>query len=739
MARTVSDTANISRRSFLGGAAGLTFAVSVGPNGAWLLSAAQAQTIPHEIGAWVRITPDNRITIITPAAEMGQGSMTGVPVALAEELDADWARVTLEMAPAEPEIYGYAGRGGSRSMRIVGSRAVMSYYEQMRFAGAQVRKVLIQAAAKEWGVDAGTLVTEPNAVVDPATGRRLGYGEIAEFAEVPATMPAVSADELKKNSEFRLIGKPVERRDIPAKVNGTAQYAIDVQLPGMVFASTVHAPVQLAAPVSWNDAEMRKQNGVIDVVRLEHGVAVVADTFEHVLSARKALRVDWSRDAVAEGYESEQALGRQYEAIAADPNSPAKTIRTAGNVETAFDTASKIYKANFRSDYAYHAQMEPLNAVARFNAAGDQLEIWEGTQSPGDSRAAIASALGLQTSQVIHHQQYMGGGFGRRTITDYSIEAALIARAIKRPVKMIWTREEDLKFGMFRPQNYQCLEAALDQNGKVAGWRHCVIGDGDGLIYSGIRPERYYDIPNLLVELRGTSHGIRLKHWRSVAHPFNIYAIEALVDEMATNEGLDPFEFRRTRMTMTPKAEQVFDAVERLSDWQRPRPEGRALGLSITERSGSLGAGVVEISLDAERGRIRVHKVWAAIDGGTVVQPEMARRNVESGIVYGISSVLKERATVTNGGARGNSRRVPRSRHQPDRTRRDRQSGHRRGNRERIPCAHGETPVSHAVYARAGTAGAKRLSRQTKLTKSSACTFWRKYKNDGKRNRPTCV
>jgi len=649
MARTVSDTTQISRRSFLGGAAGLTFVVSFGPDGGWLLSAAQAETAAHSIGAWVRIAPDDSITIITPAAEMGQGSMTGVPVALAEELDADWSKVTLEMAPAEPDIYGYAGRDGSKSMRIVGSRAVMSYFEPMRFAGAQVRKVLIQAAAKEWGVNADTLVTEPNVVVDPTTGRRLSYGEIAEFAEVPATMPAVSADELKNNSEFRLIGKPVARRDIPAKVNGTAQYAIDVRLPGMVYASTVHAPVQLAEPESWNDAEIRKQQGVIDVVRLEHGVAVVADTFEHVLAARKALQVNWSKNAVAEGYDSEQALDRDYEAIAADANSPSKPITSEGDVERAFKTASKVYKANFRSDYAYHAQMEPLNGVARFNEAGDQLEIWEGTQSPGDSRARIAEALGLKTSQVIHHQQYMGGGFGRRTITDYSIEAARIARAIKRPVKMIWTREEDLKFGMFRPQNYQCLEAALDDDGKVAGWRHCVIGDGDGLIYSGIRLERYYEIPNRLVELRGASHGIRLKHWRSVAHPFNIFAIEALVDEMATSEGLDPLEFRRTRIAMTPRAQQVFDAVERLSDWQKPRPDGRALGLSVTERSGSLGAGVVEISLDAARGRIRVHKVWAAIDGGTVVQPVMARRNVESGIVYGLSSVLKERATVTNG------------------------------------------------------------------------------------------
>ena len=224
-----------------------------------------------------------------------------------------------------------------------------------------------------------------------------------------------------------------------------------------------------------------------------------------------------------------------------------------------------------------------------------------------------------------------------------------MARATKRPVKRIWSREEDLAFAMFRPQNLQCLEAALDDDGMIAGWRHCVIGDGDRLITSGINIEDYYTIPNRLIEQRGASHGIRLKHWRAVAHPFNLFAIESLVDEIAADQGLDPLEFRRKHLARTPKAASVFDAVEKLSDWHTPRPNGRALGLSVTERSGSLGAGVVEISLDGERDRIRVHKVWAAIDGGIIVQPDMARANVESGIVYGLSSVLRERATIKNG------------------------------------------------------------------------------------------
>jgi len=648
MTTTPASGMNISRRQFLGGAAGITFAVGIGSHGTWLVAEAAANTAGCDIGAWVSITPDNKITIITPAAEMGQGSMTGVPVALAEELDADWSQVTLQMAPAEPGIYGY-GSGNNKRMMIVGSRGVRSYFEQMRLAGAQVRKLLVQAAASEWGVDAATLVTHPNTVVDPVNDRSLSYGEIAAFAEVPEELPSVSRDELKNPGDFRLIGTPVARRDIPAKVDGSAQYSIDVQLPGMVYASVVHAPVQLAKPEGWNDAAVRNLPGVVDIVGLEHGVAVVCDTFEHVLAARRALDVEWDHSAEARGFDSEPMLDSGYAEVMSDRDSEVRVIDTAGMGGAAFDKASKVFKAEYRSDYGYHAQMEPLNAVARFNEAGDQVEIWEGTQAPGSSRAAVARALGFESSQVVHNQQYLGGGFGRRSISDYTIEAALVARATRLPVKMIWTREEDLAFGMFRPQNLQCVEAALDDQGKIAGWRHCVVGDGGGLIYSGINIEEYYSVPNRQIETRGTSHGIRLKHWRAVARPFNLFAIESLVDEMAAAEGLDPFEFRHERMALTPKAKAVFDAVEKLSDWHTPRQEGRALGLSVSECSGSLGAGVVEISLDPERGRIRVHKVWVAIDGGIVVQPDMARANIESGVIYGLSSVLKERATIKGG------------------------------------------------------------------------------------------
>lgn len=637
----------LSRRRFLGGAAGLTFAVGLGPGGRWLVADASANPANAEIGAWVRIAADELITIITPAAEMGQGSMTGVPIALAEELDADWSKVSLEMAPAVAETYGY-GEPGRKRMMIVGSRAVRSYFEPMRRAGAQVRKFLIQTAAEEWRVDAATLVTEPGEVVDPANGRRLTYGEIASIATVPHELPPVEDADLKRPREFRLIGKPVPRWDIPEKVDGAAQFSMDVILPGMVYASTVHAPVQLAKPARWNDKAVRSLPGVIHTVGLEFGVAIVADTFEQVLAARQALDVEWARGAAAEGFDSEAALDNDYaEVLGSDDE--AQVVERAGDGGAVFDRAAKTFRAEYRSDYGYHAQMEPLNAVARFNESGDRVEIWEGSQAPDRSRHAIAAALGFAPEQVDYHQQYLGGGFGRRSLNDYALEAALVARTVNKPVKLIWTREEDLAYGMFRPQNLQCVEAALDGNGKVTGWRQCVVGDGKGLLYSGINVEKYYEVPNRQIETRGTSHGIRLKHWRAVAHPFNLFAIESFVDELAAETGMDPFTFRQERLGLTPKAATVFAAVRKLSDWHAPRPDDRALGLSVSERSGSLGAGVVEISLDRQRGRIRVHKVWVAIDGGIVVQPDMARANIESGIVYGLSSVLKERATMKGG------------------------------------------------------------------------------------------
>jgi isoquinoline 1-oxidoreductase beta subunit len=639
-------TPELSRRQVLAGIGGLSFYVAMGADGLRLAPALAATENARKITPWVRIAPSGAVTILTAGAEMGQGSMTSLPLIIAEEMDADWSKVTLEWAPAEVETYGYRA-GGGRSMSITGSRAVMGYYADLRIVGAQVRKVLLANAAEKWGVDPSTLKTEPGAVVNPANGQRLSYGEIAAFGKIPDPLPAVSAGELKPKSQFRLIGKSMPRYDMPAKVNGSAQYAIDVRLPDMVYATTLHSPVHGGEPESWNDSQIKAMPGVIGTVKLAGGVVVVAEKFEQATAARDKLKVAW-RKSKADGFNSVRALDDEYVKVHADPNAKKTPVDRKGDPAAAFAGAAKQYKAEFRSDYGYHAQMEPLNATARFNEAGDHVEVWDGTQAPDRCRADVAKALGFKTEQVTVNQCYMGGGFGRRSLSDYTQEAALVAREIKRPVKLIWTRQEDLAHGAFRPQSYQCMEAATDASGKVTGWRHCVVGDGGGLITGGMKIP-YYGVPNQDIEQRGVSHGIRLKHWRAVAHVFNVFAIESFVDEMAAAQNMDPIAFRLERMAMTPRAARCFETVAQMCDWKAKRPDGRALGVSISERSGSLGAGVAEISLDRQSGKIRVHKVWLAVDGGLVVQPEAARANVESGILYGLSSILHERVTIKDG------------------------------------------------------------------------------------------
>jgi isoquinoline 1-oxidoreductase beta subunit len=634
----------MDRRTFLKSASALSFAIAITADRLELISSANAATA-QKINAWVSIDPDGTVTILSAGAEMGQGSMTSLPLILADEMDADWSKVKIEFAPAEVEIYGYTFQN-AKGMAIVGSRAVMLYFNQLRTAGAQVRKVLVANAAQKWGVDAASLKTEPGFVVD-ASGRKLSYGEIASFATVPSPLPAVDKADLKSKDQFRYIGKPTARRDIPSKVNGSAQYAMDVQLPGMVYATVRHTPVHGASPESWNEAKVKSMKGVIRTVKLPDGVAVVATSLPHAMAARQALEVKWTKSA-ATGFNSDVALEKTYEQVHSDASAQTQVLQANGDAKAAFSSAAKTYKAEFRSDYGYHAQMEPLNAVARLNEAGNHIEVWEGTQDPASSRSAIAEALGFKEAQVTLHQCYMGGGFGRRSLGDYSAEAARIAKEVKRPVKLVWTREDDLQYGMFRPQSFQCLQAAQDASGKVTGWSHCVVGDGGVLLQTGIRPS-YYQIPNTYIESRGTPHGIRLKHWRGVGHVFNVFAIESFVDQMAVDAKMDPIEFRLERMNPTPRARAVFEKVRDMSSWSAPRPEGRALGVSVTERSGSLGAGVAEVSLDKSTGKIRVHKAWVAVDGGLVVQPEMARRNIESGILYGLSSVLHERVTIKDG------------------------------------------------------------------------------------------
>ena len=651
-----------SRRNFLRQAGGgLSFALVFGPAGVvnyrrGLPDALAPTDSPdtsaaeHAFGAWVRIATDGQVLIYSPASEMGQGSMTALPVMLAEEMDADWSRVRIEHSPVEPAVYGRGWGGGGRgrggSMMTAGSMAVRGYYMNLRLAGAQIRRVLLDSVAREWGVPVGELATEPGLVVHAGSGRRIGYGEVAAFAEVPDELPEVAESDLKPPGDFRLIGHSVPRRDIPDKTDGSAVYALDVQVPGMLYGTIVRSPVHEAAPASFNEAEVRGRPGVVATVKLDYGVGVIAETVEDAFAARDAMEIQWAGGARAEGFDSVAALAA-YTGIADGP-SQGRPMSESGDAAAAMAGAARRYEADYFNDYVYHAQMEPLGAVASVNATGDGAEVWAGTQAPDAARGAIARALGVPLESVTFHPCYLGGGLGRRTMSDYIVEAVQLSEAVRRPVKLIWTREDDLQYGAFRPMSLQRLTAGVDAGGDLTAWTHTVIGDGRGLLASGISIQ-YYDIPNQRIEMRTARHGVRTKHWRAVGHGPNKFAIEAFIDDIARGEGVDPVELRRGLLRGSQRAVAVLDEVAKMAEWDDDPPSGRARGVAFAERSGSLAAGVAEISLDESSGRIRVHRFWCACDGGTIVQPHNARAQIEGGIVNGLSTALTERLTLADG------------------------------------------------------------------------------------------
>lgn len=642
--------AQISRRQFLATAGTITFAVATGVFTARLFEeeGGIAPSGGSPITAWVRLDESGRITVFNPAAEMGQGSMTALAAIIAEEMDADWADVHIEFSPIEPDIYGlqWGGKLGG-PMITVGSRTVRGYYRGLRHAGAQARYVLLYNAAEKWGVPQPELTTEPGAVIHPASGRRMSYGEIAAFAKAPADIPEIPEAQWKKPEQFRLIGHSLPRFDIPAKVDGSAMYSIDIQAPGMVYAAISRSPVNGAKPELLNERDVRETEGLIDIVRLDHGIGLLAETFEQALKARKKLQIRWSEGAKAQSYDSQEAFER-YREMAHDEKAKGDVAASEGDAARALQSAVKIYDLEYRNDFAYHAQMEPLNAVVSVAPDGKSAEAWVGSQAPDTARRAIAETLGIDFSQVKLHPCYLGGGFGRRSMADYVEEAAILSNHIRRPVKLVWTREDDVQYGAFRPIFFHRLRAGFDKEGKLTAWNHIIAGTGGGLLDSGARPQ-YYTLPNLHIEVRAVDEGVRTKHWRAVAHGPNKFAIEAFIDEIAAGQGADPLEFRRRLMKDHPRELRVLEEAARMANWGSPEKEGRARGLAFIERSGSYAAGVAEISLDRDSGQIRVHRVWAALDAGVVVQPDNAIAQMEGGIVMGISSVLLESITFRNG------------------------------------------------------------------------------------------
>ena len=612
-----------------------------------------AQLEPFSPNGWVRVGTDNIVTVYAPACEMGQGVMTAMPLLIAEEMDLDWGRVRVEQAPYNPKLFGNPLFGGN--MLAGASRTTRGYYEVMRLAGMQARQIMIQSAALKWDVPAGELGTEPNAVVHKASGRKLSYGEIAEFATVPASPPQFTREQLKRPSEFRLIGKDIARIEVPDKVSGQAKYGIDVRLLGMLYGAVLRAPVNGEAPLSVDDSEARKVEGVRQIVRMPYGVGVVADTYPAALKAKKALKVEWTQRSKARAYTSEKLIP-EYLQRARNLADKGAVYEAHGDAREAMAKAAKRVTAEYTSLNVTHACMEPINCTARVD--GERIEFWAPTQSPFGVFLAAVKAHGFKPENVKINVTLLGGGFGRRAENDYAVDVGFLAKAVPGyPVKLIWTREDDIQFTKPRPLTVQRLEAGLDEQGNLVSFHHRIVGES---IYRRFAPPAFqasggkdlplcegayeptYAYPNFALEQLLEERGVDVAVWRAVGGGYTKFAIETFIEEVAAAAGKDPVDFRMRLLAKDPRGQAVMREVMAMADWSRPRPAGRALGIAYSDIWETYCAMVAEVSVDRKTGSINVHEIWSAVDTGVALQPRNVERQIESAAVFGLSGVREK-------------------------------------------------------------------------------------------------
>jgi isoquinoline 1-oxidoreductase beta subunit len=596
---------------------------------------------------WIRIDRDSVVTIVNSVPEMGQGSLTTMPMIIADELDADWSKIKVEQAPANPKLYANPVTG---AQSYGGSRGVRDHLQMWRKAGAAAREMLKQAAAQEWGVPVEELDTEPGIVIHRPTGRRLPYGKLVDRA---AQLPVPQDPKLKSPDKFRYIGKGQPRRDSPEKVNGKAIYGMDVQVPGMLIASIERCPVLGGKVQRFDATEAKKIKGVKHVVQVPNGIAVVADSFFTALKGRKALTVAWDEGPLAQV--SSAQITREYEALAKQPGQQA---RKDGDAEKALAGGGKTLEAVYQVPFLEHACMEPMNATAHVKP--DACVIWAPTQNPGGTQATGARLTGLAPEKITVHTTLLGGGFGRRGEVDFIIDAVETSKAVGAPVKVMWTREDDIQHGFYRPATYNLFRAALDEQGMPAAWWSRVVGPGiliqkrraqpgtiDAAAMEGVR-NFPYDIPNVLVEWTNKDLGIPLGFWRSVGPSQNAFITESFIDELAHLAGKDPYEYRRALLGKSPRHKAVLELAATKANWGAPPPAGRGRGIAVAFSYGSYAAHVAEVSV-APDGKVRVHKLVGAIDCGIAVNPDQVKAQMEGGAIYALTAALYGEITIDRG------------------------------------------------------------------------------------------
>jgi isoquinoline 1-oxidoreductase subunit beta len=650
----MTNTLDPARRKFLKDAAVASGGLVIGFYWPGAARVALAQTSPAPIppNAFIRIAPDSTVTVLIKHLEFGQGVFTSLPMIVAEELDCDWAKVRAEHAPAAPAYvhtaFGIQMTGGSTS--------VANSWDQLRVAGAQARAMLVQAAAARWGVSAAECRTANGFVTGPGN-RRIAYGALAdEAAKLPPPDP--KSITLKDPKAFKLIGKPTRRIDARAKSNGSAQFGIDHRMPNMATALVARPPVFGGKVVSFDAARARAVPGVIDVVQIPQGVAVLASGYWPAKQGRDVLTVQWDDGPGAKL--SSESLRAEYLDLAGKPGTVAKR---AGDAADALGKAAKTVSADYEFPYLAHAPMEPLNCAVDLQP--ERCRIWTGTQFQTMDQMAAAKVAGLKPEQVEITTLFAGGGFGRRAnpASDYIVEAVEVAKAAKRPVKVVWSREDDIRGGYYRPMYVHRVSAGIDASGRASAWQHTLVGQSilagtafeqflvkDGIDATSVEgvADMPYDIPNLLASLHSPRHAVPVLWWRSVGHTHTAFVVETMIDELAALAGKDPVAFRRELLAKHPRELRTLDlAVERSGYGKRALAPGRALGVAVHESFDTVCAQVAEVSVAGNQ--IRVHRVTAAVDCGIAINPAGVQAQVESAIAYGLTAAFNGAITLKDG------------------------------------------------------------------------------------------
>ncbi|MBU7443158.1 xanthine dehydrogenase family protein molybdopterin-binding subunit [Paraburkholderia fungorum] len=658
----LKDAVRPSRRTFLK-AAGAVAAVGLTIGFEWAGTGrrALAASMPDATfapNAFLRVAPDNSVTVIAKHVEMGQGAYTGIATIVAEELDANWQDVRVESAPADAKRYANLAFGTIQGTG--GSSAMANSWMQLREAGAKARAMLVSAAAAQWQVPASELTTRDGGVHHAATNRTATYGSLASAA---ARLPVPDTVTLKSPKDFRLIGQQVPRVDVPAKTNGTAQFTLDVTFPGMLVALLQRPPLFGATVKSFDASAAKAVPGVVSVVQVPGGVAVVAKGFWAAKQGRDALKIEWD-DSAAEKRSSD-AIMAEYRQLAEQPGASA---RKDGDATQAIAGAAKKISATYTFPYLAHAPMEPLDAVVKLTA--DSCEIWAGDQFQTVDQGNAARTAGLDPQQVKIHTLYAGGSFGRRanTRSDYIVEAVSIAKALGAngtPVKLQWTREDDIHGGLYRPMYFHKLDAGLTADGKLVGWRHRIVGQSilagtpfaSVMVKNGIDSTSVegaanvaYAIPNLSVELTTTQTGVPVLWWRVVGSSHTAFAVEAFIDEAAHAAGKDPFAFRRDLLAHEPRMRGVLELAAQKAGWDpaKPLPKGRGRGIAVAEAFKTFVAQVAEVSVDKD-GNVKVERVVCAVDCGTPINPDVIAAQMEGGIGFGLGAALHSAITLKDG------------------------------------------------------------------------------------------